>query len=1137
MVPNDEKLRSIKTFPSLVKYLRDELDWPIDSDDVDDLTFEYQAEELGLDPKTAVKIKEIKQLRPLKDSQPWGIFFVNFEPKRLPVVVLRRILQALAIKRRPSANKAQQQAWHPHDLLFISSYGETEHRDLSFAHFSENPETSELPTLKVLGWDDEDTVLHLEHAHKTLKEKLHWPQDTNDISAWRQSWSSAFTLRHREVINTSKAMAVRLAQLATAIRKRVNRILAVESESGPLRKLHIAFQEALIHALSPDDFADMYAQTITYGLLSARVSRPADLIADNIKDMVPVTNPFLRELLSTFLIVGGRKGKIDFDEVGINDVVQTLRDADMEAVLRDFGDRNPQEDPVVHFYELFLKEYDPKKKMQRGVFYTPRPVVSYIVRSVHELLQKEFGLKDGLADTATWGDMLRRHPSLTPPTVKVKKPNSPDSVETPIDPNTPFVQILDPACGTGTFLVEVIDIIDKTMKAKWRKEGQMEFDIPRFWNEYVADYLLPRLYGYELMMAPYAVAHMKIGIKLFETGYRFASEERARIYLTNSLEPPQDFSDRLAFDSPALAHEAHAVNAVKRNQRFTVIVGNPPYSGISSNMSMYAQQLVDVYKIVDGQAMNERKLWLQDDYVKFIRLAQIICEDAHYGIIGYITNHGYLNNPTFRGMRQNLSNSFDFIQLLDLHGNANKKECSPDGSKDENVFDIKQGVAICLAARTNSKANNSIKKMGSCDMWGERENKYVWLAKHTIRDTEYQQILPISPFYFFVLQDTNRRNEYDSGWSLTNIFTRHGVGMVTARDALTTDFDANCLWKRVQQFALLPPEQARKEYDLGEDVQSWKVRWAQEDIRKSGPKRQLIRSILYRPFDIRYIYYTGKSSGFICRPVYEIMRHMQSGCNYALISARSNKSTDMDHFFATRLMMETKCGERTTQSCIFPLHLQFEDNTLVNTSQRTNISGAFIAELQKNLNLTLIEDGVGDLKQTIGPEIPFFYIYAVLHSPSYRNRYAEFLKNDFPRVPLTSSLDLFRSLAKHGGELISLHLMESDKLNKHITKWLGPTPSSEVEKVIWSDDTVWINKSKTEGFKGVTENVWNFHIGGYQVCEKWLKDRKGRILSAEDIEHYQKIVVALSETIKIMAEIDKTIDAHGGWPGAFMNKK
>ncbi|HEX7344253.1 MAG TPA: N-6 DNA methylase, partial [bacterium] len=463
-MPNVEALRAIKTFPSLVKYLRDELDWPIESDDFEDLTFDYEPEELGIDAKTAAKIESIKQLRPLVSNQPWGIFFIKFEPKRLPVVALRRILRSLIIKKRQSSGRADRATWQLNDLLFISAYGEEEHRDVLFANFTDDSDNGDLPTLKVLGWDDEDTAAHLGYTHQTLKEKLRWPDEPQRLDEWRTQWSEAFTLRHREVITTSKQLAIQLAALARAIRKRVNAILAIESDKGPMRKQMAAFREALIHDLKEDDFADMYAQTITYGLLTARVSRPAALVADNLADMVPVTNPFLRDLLSTFLTIGGRKGKIDFDELGINDVVQLLRDANMEAVLLDFGDRNPQEDPVIHFYELFLKEYDAQKRIKRGVFYTPRPVVSFIVRSVDELLRKEFGLQDGLADTATWGDMLKKHAEL----------KLPDGVK----PDDPFVQILDPACGTGTFLVEVIEVIYQTMTAKWRKERKMELELP-----------------------------------------------------------------------------------------------------------------------------------------------------------------------------------------------------------------------------------------------------------------------------------------------------------------------------------------------------------------------------------------------------------------------------------------------------------------------------------------------------------------------------------------------------------------------------------------------------------------------------------------------------------------------------------
>ena len=573
-------------------------------------------------------------------------------------------------------------------------------RDITFAHFAEESDLGDLPTLRVLGWDDEDTVSHLEYADRELREKLRWPDDVEDLDAWRSRWSSAFRLRHGEVIRTAKAMAERLAELARKIRKRVNAVLRIESDQGALRRLHKSFREALIHDLSEDDFADMYAQTISYGLLTARISRPAGIVGDNLRDMVPVTNPFLRDILETFLTVGGRKGKIEFDELGVSEVVQMLRDADMEAVLRDFGDRNPQEDPAIHFYELFLKEYDPEKRVKRGVFYTPRPVVSYIVRSVHELLQTEFGLPEGLASTTTWAEIAKRHPGLTIPE------------GTPGD--SPFVQILDPAVGTGTFLVEVIDIVHKTMLAKWQKDGRLQLEIPRLWNEYVSKHLLPRLHGYELMMAPYAIAHMKIGLKLHETGYRFGSDERARVYLTNSLEPPHDFSDRLAFDAPALAHEAHAVNSIKRHQRFTVVIGNPPYSGHSANQGPWISDLLHSplsdgshgYFEVDGAPLVERNpKWLNDDYVKFLRYGQLCIAHSLCGILGFITNHGYLDNPTFRGMRDSLLQSFSKGYVVDLHGNVKKLSA---GSTDHNVFDIQQGVGIGVWIRSFAAVSSNV---------------------------------------------------------------------------------------------------------------------------------------------------------------------------------------------------------------------------------------------------------------------------------------------------------------------------------------------------------------------------------------------------------------------------------------------
>ncbi|MFM8331930.1 MAG: type ISP restriction/modification enzyme, partial [Candidatus Methylumidiphilus sp.] len=944
MLKPAENLRAIQNFDQLIRYLEDELGWPLQEYGFDELTFEYSPEELGIKEQDAAKITQVHQLRPLYTGQPWGIFFVEFETKKLPVVVLRRILSHLVVKKRASANSATAAAWHTEDLLFISAFGEiaSQQREIAFAHFHQEP--GDLPSLRVLGWDGADTPLKLDHLDKTLRERLRWPDDKADQTAWREQWSRPFRHRIGHVIRTSDNLAEVLAELARTIRDRAQTMLAAEADNGPLRVLHKAFKTALIHDLSEDSFADTYAQTITYGLLTAAISKTdhsegcqgTALIADNITDMVPITNPFLKEMLQTFLHVGGRKGGIDFDELGIQDVVELLRgeQTDLPAILRDFGNKTRGEDPVIHFYEHFLSAYNKKLKIQRGVFYTPQPVVSYIVRSVHELLQTEFGLEDGLASTVTWGEMAKKlvipagMPESSHKDVNLPTNNEPqiktgtagelpsmalgsgipcrnDAQPTPFkipegnSPDSPFVVILDPATGTATFLVGVIDMIHKTLTEKWRKQGMKDKQREAAWNEYVPKHLLPRLYGYELMMAPYAIAHMKIGLKLHETGYLFGSDERARIYLTNALEPASDGKGQMEIEAlaPALAHEAQAVNAVKQGQRFTVVVGNPPYSGHSSNNGAWIADLLRKkavqspgYFEVDGAPLGEKNpKWLNDDYVKFIRLAQVTIEQAHTGLLGYITNHGYLDNPTFRGMRQSLMHTFDSSYLFDLHGNSKKKEKTADGGKDENVFDIQQGVAIGIFIKYSGLLNpyekgNKFEANGvsHAGLYGLRADKYRTLSAQGFAGTHWNSLSPSVPFILFSPQNETLSAEYEQGWKITDIMPVNSVGIVTARDALTIHWSSEEVWETVTDFAKLDVEKAREKYSLGKDAQDWKVGKAQADLNNSGPNHKNITTVLYRPFDVRYTYYTGKPSGFLCRPRSDVMQNFLDKNNVGL---------------------------------------------------------------------------------------------------------------------------------------------------------------------------------------------------------------------------------------------------------------
>lgn len=1122
MTDHREQLRSIRTFPSLVRFLRDELDWPVETEDFEELTFDYSPEELGIDAANAAKIEEIKKLRPLQANQPWGIFFVKFEPKRLPVIALRRILAGLVVKKRATASAAEQPKWAEDDLLFISNYGEGDERQITFAHFSQPEATSDLPTLKVLGWDNLDTPLHLDDVAEHLTQNLAWPDDDNNIEAWRARWSAAFTLGHREAISTSRQLSMRLAELARAIRDRITTALAIETEDGPLTRLMTAFQVALVHDLDADGFADMYAQTIAYGLLSARIADPHKRTADDFAGHMR-TNPFLRELMETFLKVGGRRSGaggegIDFDELGVSDVIQLLDNANMEAVVRDFGDRNPQEDPVIHFYELFLKEYDAKKRLQRGVFYTPRPVVSYIVRSVDELLRTEFGLEDGLADTTTWGEMAERNNDL--------------KIAEGISGSQAFVQILDPATGTGTFLVEVVDVVHNTLVAKWRAQGYGEQEIAGLWNDYVPKHLLPRLHGYELLMAPYAIAHLKIGLKLYETGYRFESDERARIYLTNALEPPSD--KQLTLDIlPALAHEARAVNEVKRQRRFTVVIGNPPYAGISSNMSDDAQRLVDAYKVVDGAALKERKIWLQDDYVKFIRSAQVTIEAAGLGILGYITNHGYLDNPTFRGMRQSLMGTFPLLHLLDLHGNALKRECAPDGSEDKNVFEIRQGVAICLGVRSDHD-----RAVFRVDLWGLTETKYVWLATNSVRTIQWSSLAPSSPFYFFSSFDASA-GSYAEWPMLSELMPTYTSGVITARDDLVLDFAPEPILQRIEllRSTRATDDEIRQQLFTGKsspkypagDSRGWKLPEARVKLRDDSHWRERVSECLYRPFDRRSVYMTEWMVDW-SRP--ELRRHLTIGDNPLLVFARNTGAgRPWDHIFVSDVPILGR---------FFPDSACITYMAPLLVHQDGQLAGGVAANIQGKFELTAEDADIDTRRVALGR---LGYIYAVLHSRAYREKYAAQLRVDFPRVPdVSHDSVLFGDLVRLGKDLVALHLMRSPRVHDFITTYTGPA-NPEVGRVAWLDETVWVDAPTTKkgqpdepgsvGFHGIPEGVWNFDIGSYRVCEKWLKDRKGRILSNEDIAHYQKIVVALSETIRLMEEIDEAIEEHGGWPGAF----
>jgi predicted helicase len=911
----------------------------------------------------------------------------------------------------------------------------------------------------------------------------------------------SFLNNEPEPIGSPKELAGHMARLAHMIREIIINALKKELVTGSLHAQWQAFRENLIPELSVEQFADMYAQTIAYGLFAARceTDKGKDFTRQQAAYLIPKTNPFLRKL---FNYVAGP----DLDESitwAVDDLSQILAWADMEAVLKDFGKSTGKADPVVHFYETFLKEYDPKTREMRGVYYTPLPVVSYIVRSIDHILKTSFEKPQGLAD--------------------------------------PSVLVLDPAVGTATFLYMVMQEIHETIIM----QGQTGT-----WDNYLTEKLLPRLFGFELLMAPYAIAHLKLGRLLKETGYQFQTDQRLGIYLTNTLEEAVKHSDTMF--AQWITEEANAAADIKKTKPIMVVLGNPPYSGESANKGSWAKELVQRYYQLDGAPLGEKNSkWLQDDYVKFLAFGQWRIEKTGSGVLAFITNHAYLDNPTFRGMRQSLMNTFTDIYILNLHGNSNKKEICPDGSTDKNVFDIQQGVAISIFVKDSGKVVPAT--VHYADLWGSRDNKYQALFETDVNTSMWKELNPNSPFYFFVQRDEKLRPEFEKNWKITDIFPENGTGIITKRDELTIHWNQEDLWNTITEFISMNAEDARTRFNLPDDVRDWSVERAQDDLVSTGLIPKHITPITYRPFDTRYTYYTGNSRGFIGWPVNKLMRHLLAGQNLALITSRMTKGETYQHTLVSKTISEVilLSSKTSNNAFVFPLYLypiekkEQVDKTggkeggileplKLQEKREPNLNPEFVKVCSDKLGLNFIEDGKGNLQETFGPEDIFNYAYAVFHSPEYRSRYSEFLKIDFPRLPLTSDKTLFKSLAEKGAVLVSLHLMESPLLSPPITKY-EVKGEHAVDKVSFDEKTQRVSINETQYFEGVPPEVWNFHIGGYQVCEKWLKDRQKahRKLTIDDISHYQKIVVALKETIRLMNEKDETIEEHGGWPAAF----
>ncbi|MCD8403283.1 type ISP restriction/modification enzyme [Tenacibaculum finnmarkense] len=908
----------------------------------------------------------------------------------------------------------------------------------------------------------------------------------------------------------AQMMAGKAKLMANIIEKSLNKDDQNEHRSN-IKSQMLSFQQMLIHDIDNKAFADIYAQTIAYGMFAARYHDPTleSFSRQEAAELIPKSNPFLRKL---FQDIAG----FDLDDRIawiVDELVQIFLASDVADIMKNFGKSTKQEDPVVHFYETFLGEYNPALRKARGVWYTPQPVVNFIVRAVDDVLKSEFKLAKGLADTSKT-------------TIRVKTDIANKSFKSgykEYDKEVHKVQILDPATGTGTFLSEVIKHIHKKFK------GQQGI-----WSNYVSKDLIPRLNGFELLMASYAMAHLKMDMLLTETGYKPKDDQRFNIFLTNSLEEAHKDSGTLF--SGWLADEADQANAIKRDAPVMCIIGNPPYSGESSNKSDWIMNLMQDYKKEPGGKIKLKERnpkWINDDYVKFMRFGQHFIEKNESGVLAFINPHGFLDNPTFRGMRWNLLKTYDKIYTIDLHGNSKKKETCPDGSPDQNVFDIMQGVAITFLIKTGKKKAHELGKVFHYDLFGKRTSKYDFLKDNNLKSINFVELPNKAPNYFMVQKDFEAEDIYNKGFSIKELFIKNSVGIVTARDKFTIHNTKEEVKTTIETFLNLDDETARKNFNLGKDARDWKVNFAKKDLETNYPNKGVFTDISYRPFDTRYTFYTSNSKGFHCYPRNEIMQHFINADNIGLASIRMNKEKEEVGYtsvFITKNIAEARLSDRFMTN-IFPLYLYAEKTTQQSTEEKPtrvpNLDKKIINKIAKKLGLKFTNEKEETAK-TFAPIDVLDYIYAVLHSPNYRETYKEFLKIDFPRVPFPKDEKTFWDLVKLGGEIRQIHLLESPIVEDAITQYLGDGDNIITRKLTKTDigyqavtDThgkVWINDINY--FDNVPLVAWEFYIGGYQPAQKWLKDRKGRELDYEDIFHYNKIIVALTQTDKIMKEID-----------------
>lgn len=876
---------------------------------------------------------------------------------------------------------------------------------------------------------------------------------------------------------TPKQLAINLAKRT----KLLASILELYKENTHIQDTKEAFKRTLLHDIDDSSFTNLISETFTYSLFIATLEHYNSGKSDGLTlttaiDYIPKTIPILHDL---YRLANNLSREITDVKEAVELILKELNSCALQKIRDSFYKQNNSHEPILYFYETFLREYDKQTKKKRGAYYTPKPVVDFIVKSIDTILKEDFGLKDGVMQSE--------------------------------------VKLLDPATGTGTFLASTIELIKSKIDTKYKV---LNLEKEQFIKE-VSNHILHNFYGFEFMMAPYAVAHIKLSLLLKTLGFDFAmtaddddpDNDRWKIYLANTLDDPSKEPNSL-FGFNNLANEAKLAKTIKNQKDIIAIIGNPPYSGSSQNPSRdekkkltWIGEQIEVYKYDGAKKLDEKNpKWLQDDYVKFIRFAQYQIDNAGYGAIGHIVPHGFLDNPTFRYMRKSLLKSFSKIYILDLHGNDNKKEKDSEGNKDENVFDIKTGVCIALFVKE--------KKSKECevyhgDLYGKREEKFHTLENFDFKNLCQNKLHPKGDMSYFIPREDD--SKYIQFWSVKDIFEVQNTGIVSKRDGIVFHDKKEQLISLLKDFKELDENSLRQKLQISPDSRDWKVSFAKNTIEKFGIQNEHLVQASYRPFEVKWTYFVNKSKGFMAYPVYNVMKHMLKP-NISIITNRTTKRDMFNSIFVSNRIIDLHILETASASAyVFPLYLYDKNEaSLFEEDKVTNFTNEFAQFKQKSFPSYSDED-------------IFYYIYGLLYAPNYRAKYNEFLKTDFPRIDFGYDIVKISHLGK---ELSKLHLLSHeifDKQDEWNLKVEGKdfTISFAKKADIFQDDKIYLNPSTYIG--KVDEETFKFMIGGYQVLDKWLSDRKNNTLSVDEIIHYMKIIISLRETIRIMKALDEVV--------------